>query len=108
LDCPLEPGNKDQVILAIWRGLGIQIPIFEVKPCIWALILLKAEIVVICQFLLKILVSCINSRVKSPYTVCTGKGALGVMYGTKCAIAVVTCDSVRKVRKGGAKCPKNC
>ena len=47
----------------------IQIPIFEVKHCIWALILLKVEIVVICQFLLKISVSRINFRIKSPYIV---------------------------------------
>ena len=39
----------------------IQILIFEVKHCIWALILLKVEIVVICQFLLKISVSHKNS-----------------------------------------------
>jgi len=47
----------------------IQIPIFEVKHCIWALILLQVEIVVICQFLLKILVSHINFSIKSPYIV---------------------------------------
>ena len=47
----------------------IQIPIFEVKHYIWALILLKVEIVVICQFLLKILVSCINFCIKSPHIV---------------------------------------
>ena len=47
----------------------IQIPIFEVKHCIWALILLKGEIVVICQFLLKIPVLCINFCIKSPYIV---------------------------------------
>ena len=47
----------------------IQILIFEVKHCIWALILLKVEIVVICQFLLKILVSHINFHIKSPYIV---------------------------------------
>jgi len=45
----------------------IQIPIFEVKNYIWALILLKAEIVVICQFLFKVLVSHINFRIKSLY-----------------------------------------
>ena len=47
----------------------IQIPIFEVKHYIWALILLKVEIVVICQLLLKISVSCINFHIKSPYIV---------------------------------------
>ena len=47
----------------------IQIPIFELKYCIWALILLKVEIVVICQFLLKISVSRINFHIKSPYIV---------------------------------------
>ena len=47
----------------------IQIPIFEVKHCIWALILLKVEIVVICQFILKILVLHINFCIKSPYIV---------------------------------------
>jgi len=45
----------------------IQIPIFEVKNHIWALILLKAEIAVICQFLFKVLVSHINFHIKSLY-----------------------------------------
>ena len=47
----------------------IQIPIFDVKHYIWALILRKVEIVVICQFLLKIIVSHINFCIKSPYKV---------------------------------------
>ena len=47
----------------------IQILIVEAKHYIWALILLKVEIVVICQFLLKISVSHINFHIKSPYIV---------------------------------------
>jgi hypothetical protein len=55
----------------------VQIPIFELKKlCIWALIPLKVEIVVICQFLLRILVLRINSHIKSPYIV-----KLPVCYG---------------------------
>jgi hypothetical protein len=45
----------------------MQIPIFEVKNHIWALILLKAEIAVIGQFLFKVLVSHINFHIKSLY-----------------------------------------
>ena len=47
----------------------IQIPIFEVKHCIWILILLEVKIVIIFNFLLKILVSHIDSCIKSPYIV---------------------------------------
>jgi hypothetical protein len=35
------------------------------------------------------------------------QGTLGVMHGTKCVIAIVTCDNDREVCKGGTKHPKN-